>query len=346
MPIELGAYSDRTTFGHEVETLFTRRYFVGRASDFPERDCYRSFLLGSRVITVRRTAEGLRAFGNACLHRSNLIDPLGDGKRHFSCGFHGWSYDATGALALAPMTDISCIQRRQLSTFRLRQVEDLVFLDLGSEAVDLGKLPDALTHTGITFAPSFYRGSLTHRCNWKLLVDNVLESYHLNFVHRDTFLKSGFTSTSTHTWRGDDYVNTASIEPLPATSKLKTLQRLARKATHLYKHAYVFPNLLLSSTNDLIGYVARFHPVSEDVTDLHWELFELPEMLKLPPAVREHMRGEAIEFAVKTLEEDRVMIEACQIGMASHMGDLQLQPAEDRVAHFHQHYRMLMQHAC
>ncbi len=345
MPIELAAYSERATFEREMGTVFASRYFLGRASDFPEKDCYRSFLLGNKVITVRRTAEGMRAFGNACLHRSNLIDPLGEGKRHFSCGFHGWSYDAEGALSLAPMTDIQCIQQRELPRFGLQQVDDLLFLDVGEAQSDVGKVSAALAHTGITSAQAFHRSHLRHRCNWKLLVDNVLESYHLNFVHRNTFLKSGFTSTSTHTWQGDDYLNTASIEPLPATSKLKTLQRLARNATHLYKHAYVFPNLLLSSTNDLLGYTARFHPVDHETTDLHWELFELPELLKLPSAVREHMKSEAIEFAMTTLEEDRVMIEACQVGMASRMGGLQLQPVEARVAHFHDHYNARMSHA-
>lgn len=345
MSIELAAYSERATFEREIGTLFATRYFVGRASDFPEKDCYRSFLLDNKVITVRRTAEGIRAFGNVCLHRSNLIDPLGDGKRHFSCGFHGWSYDACGALSLAPMTDIKCINQRQLPRFHLQQVDDLLFLDLGEAASDITKVPNALAYTGITFAPAFHRGHLRHHCNWKLLVDNVLEGYHLNFVHRNTFIKSGFTSTSTHTWQGDAYLNTASIEPLPTTSKLKTLQRLARKAKHVYKHAYVFPNLLLSSTNDLIGYAARIHPVDHETTDLHWELFELPELLKLPSAVREHMKSEAIEFAMTTLQEDRVMIEACQVGMASRMGGLQLQLVEARVTHFHDHYNARMTHA-
>lgn len=346
MPIELGAYASRAAFEREIEVLFASRYFVGRASDFPECGSYRSFRLGPRIITVRRMADGLRAFGNVCLHRSKLIDPIGDGTRNFFCGYHGWTYATDGVLSAAPMADLSCIRQKQLPTFRVQQWDDLIFLDVNNEAADLTKLSQALTHTGISFSPAFHRGSLTHRCNWKLLVDNVLESYHFNLVHRNTFLKSGFTSTSIHRWQRDDYLDTGLIEPLPDTSKLKTLQRLAHKATHLYKHAYIFPNLLLSNTSDLVGYVGRFHPEDERTTVLHWELFELPEMLKLPPAVRESLRDEASKFAATTLEEDRVMIEACQIGVASRMGGLQLQPSEDRVAAFHDYYREQMQHVC
>lgn len=346
MPIELAAYSARDTFEREIGTLFTARYFVGRASDFPEKDYYRSFLLGDKVITVRRTTEGIRAFGNACLHRSNLIDPLGDGKKHFSCGFHGWSYDAEGALSLAPMADIQCIHRRQLPRFRLQQVNDLLFLDLGEATSDVAKVPGVLAQAGITFSQAFHRGQLHHSCNWKLMVDNVLEGYHLNFIHRNTFLKSGFNSASRHIWNLDQYTVVCHVETSPDEVKAKSLLRLLPNASHSYRHAYIFPNLVLSSTNNLIGYMGRMEPVSEDRTLLHWELFELPELLKLPQAIREHLRKEAIEFATTTLEEDRAVIESSQVGIRSRMGGFQLQPSEERVTHFHNYYQACMHRAC
>lgn len=345
MSIELAAYHERGILDQELAGIFAERLYVGNIHDYPDLDCYRSFTLGRKVITVRRTEEGIRAFGNVCLHRSNLIDPLGEGKRRFICGFHGWSYGAQGELAHAPFAEKTCIHRDALPRFPLADSQGLLFLGANGVAPDTSKIETAMQRTGVTLRPSFFRASILHHCNWKLLVENILESYHLNFVHRDTFLRSGFNTTSTHEWDADGYVNLASITPLAATSKASVLRRLARNAEHRYGHAYVFPNLFISNTNDLVGYVGHLQPVDEKSTILHWQLFELPMLAALPEAVREHIRKESIDFATQTLEEDRAMVEACQIGVSSALGNVQLQPIEDRIGQFHDYYNERMQHA-
>jgi phenylpropionate dioxygenase-like ring-hydroxylating dioxygenase large terminal subunit len=338
MSIDPAAYSDPSAFEGELRGIFSDRFYVGTTADFPDIDCYRSFVVGSKVITVRRTIDGLRAFGNVCLHRSNVIDPLGDGRKQFRCGFHGWNYDKGGRLIGTPFTDIACVAKTTLRVYPVAEVSGLVFVGLSGAAPDVEKVPSAFAKLGMTIAPPFRKESIVHECNWKLLVENILESYHLNFVHRGTFLKSGFTSTSTHEWESDGYVNTASIVPTAETSKLNTIRRLARNATHSYRHAYIAPNLFMSVTNDLIGFISHIYPLSPTRTLLNWELFELPSMMALAEAVRDHMRQEAAEFAATTLAEDKAMVESCQIGISSDTPSVQLQGIEDRVAQFHSYY--------
>ena len=345
MSIDLSAYSDRSAFDKEIASLFAKRLFVGTTADFPEQNCYRSFSIGKKVITVRRTAEGIKAFSNVCLHRSNIIDPLGEGNRHFNCGFHGWSYDSKGELHLAPFTDKGCIKHRSLATFPVIESAGLVFIGLASEAPQADHVPAALKKMKVTMSVPFHKEQILHHCNWKLLVENILESYHLNFVHRETFLRSGFNSTSTHQWEADEYVNVASIAPLPSADKTSTIRRLAKEAMHIYRHAYIFPNLFISNTNDLVGFVSHIMPIDEKTTLLSWELFELPQLIALPDAIRKHIRGEAIGFSQTTLAEDKCMVESCQIGIASDMRSMQLQPVEDRVSQFHDYYNRCMAHA-
>lgn len=345
MSIDLSRYSGSAALAHEISTIFSERLYVGSTADLPEIDSYRSFRLGSKVVTVRNTDDGIRAFGNVCLHRSNLIDPLGDGKRRFSCGFHGWSYGNHGELSFAPFTETACIKNRSLPVFPVAESEGFLFVGLSGHLPDIEKFPRVIEKLGLTRSAPFHRETMVHDCNWKLLVENILESYHLNFVHRGTFLKSGFTSTSTHTWEADGYVNTASIVPQPSTDKTKAVQKLARKASHSYKHAYVFPNLFISNTNDLIGFVSHLDPIDERTTRLTWELFELPEMHALPEPIRAHIRNEAIEFSQVTLGEDKCMVETCQIGITSEMASMQLQPIEDRVQQFHDYYNERTRHA-
>lgn len=345
MSIDLSRYSGPAAFNDEIATIFSERLYVGSPADLPEIDSYRSFRLGPKVITVRRTEDGIRAFGNVCLHRSNLIDPLGEGKRRFSCSFHGWTYGADGKLSFTPFTEKECIEHRALPVFPVAESAGFLFVGLSGQSPNIGKLPSVMDELALERSRPFHRETLVHGCNWKLLVENVLESYHLNFVHRGTFLKSGFTSTSTHTWEADGYVNTASIIPLPATDKTAAIHKLSRKASHSYKHAYVFPNLFISNTNDLIGFVGHLHPIDERTTQLTWELFELPELLALPDPIREHIRNEAIEFSQVTLGEDKCMVETCQIGITSDMASMQLQPIEDRVRQFHDYYNERTRHA-
>ncbi|MFK2901691.1 Rieske 2Fe-2S domain-containing protein [Dyella jejuensis] len=345
MPIDLRSYSERSAFDQEISSLFEQRFFVGNAASFKEIDTYKSFALGKKIVTVRKTAAGIKAFANVCLHRSNIIDPLGEGKRHFSCGFHGWSYDANGELSLAPFSERSCIKNRNLASFPIIESGGLLFTGLSGALPIVDKVPGALEKIGMTVSAPFHKEHILHKCNWKLLVENILESYHLNFVHRNTFLKSGFTSTSIHEWAAEDYVNLASITPLPSTDKTTAIRRLARNAAHVYRHAYIFPNLFISNTNDLVGFISHIIPLDEKTTQLSWELFELPQLFALPAPVREHVRNEAIQFSQTTLEEDRTMVESCQIGISSEMRSVQLQAIEDRVSHFHDFYNRHMIHA-
>lgn len=345
MSVDLSAYSDASVFGREIGSLFSERLYVGTTGEYPDLDSYRSFTLGAKVVTVRRTADNIKAFGNVCLHRSNIIDPLGTGKRHFICGFHGWSYDAGGELVFTPFTDKSCIKKRSLPVYPVSETADLLFVGLSGTSPCVEKIGPALEKTGITISEAFHKSTLLHNCNWKLLVENILESYHLNFVHRSTFLRSGFTSTSTHQWESDAYINLASIIPQPATSKTNAIRKLAKNATHSYRHAYIFPDLFISNTNDLIGFVSHIHPIDQTTTMLAWQLFELPEMKVLPPAIRDHIRNEAIDFSLTTLAEDKCMVESCQIGISSELRSLQLQPVEDRVQAFHDYYNKCMSHA-
>jgi len=344
MSIDLSAYSDPSIFSDEINSIFSERLYVGAPGDLADVDSYRSFRIGRKVVTVRRTDEGIRAFSNVCLHRSNLIDPLGDGNRRFSCGFHGWSYDAKGELAFTPFTDKACIAHASLPVFPVVEADGFLFVGLSGEDPPVEKFSGAIQRLKMTRSRTFHREALLHECNWKLLVENILESYHLNFVHRGTFLKSGFTSTSTHEWTGDAYVNTASIIPESSTDKTAAIHKLARNATHSYKHAYIFPNLFISNTNDLIGFVSHLLPIGETKTLLTWELFELPEMLALPEPIRDHIRNEAINFSQVTLGEDKDMVETCQIGVTSDMGSVQLQPIEGRVKQFHDYYSERMRH--
>ena len=85
------------------------------------------------VLIVRGDDGELRAFQNVCRHRGNsLCTGAGSELRELKCGYHGWTWDLSGALKRVPnrkgfgalrMSEfpVDRRQRRHVGTARLRQ---------------------------------------------------------------------------------------------------------------------------------------------------------------------------------------------------------------------------------
>lgn len=344
MSIDRAAYSDPSVFDEEMTRLFGARMYVGSIFDLSATNDYRSFQVGNRAITIRNTPEGIRAFNNVCLHRNALIDPPGSGNRPFRCGYHGWSYGDDGALKHAPLADGSAICNRQLTEYPVAQVEGLCFLGL-QEPPDISDIEQALHEAAIVPAIPFHEDVLDHACNWKLLVENVLEGYHLSHVHTNTFIPAGFTSTGHYDCHASGDVSWAKLSPAPKNDRSGALQRLSKDVGHFYWHVHVFPDLFLSNTNGLIGFQSNLIPTDAANTRLEWSLFELPALMRLSAPVREQMKGEAIKFSRAALAEDKMLVELCQLGLESKGEVFQLQPRESRLSQFHGLYQEKMGHA-
>lgn len=347
MSIEPAAYTRQDIFDAEIERLFAGRMYLCSIHELPEVDSYLAMRFGEASITVRHTAEGLRAFDNVCLHRCALIDPEGCGKRPFRCRYHAWSYAADGALRATPMVDSDDLSRRGLQSYPLTVVGEHVFIGLSGKAPVLDKMAHAMSETGIPLAnpAPFHRGELLQQCNWKLLVENNIESYHLSFVHAQSFIPAGFVSKSDYAWEHDAYTCWSRCEPTEATSKTAQLQRLSRQSRHEFRHIFVFPNLFLTATNHMVGFRSYMLPLAPDRTLFKWELFELPALLALPMPVREQIRGESIRFTEVSLQEDKPMVEACQVGLSSRHAAIQLRAPDARIQRFHDYYAEQMHHA-
>lgn len=323
--IDRRVYSDDRLFHVELERLFYPRQFVGVASDFVEEDSYRSFRLGKHAVTARRDGEHIRVLNNVCLHRNALIDPSGSGSKPFRCGYHGWSYGKDGVLLKAPLADTTRIAHCALTSFPVAQAGELAFCGLGGVLPEVDELRPLLDKQNLFFGKPFHEASIDHACNWKLLVENVLEGYHLSFIHPDSFPVLGFPSTSQHEWGTGLYTSWSLFKPPEGRDRSANYQRLSSQFGHFYFHIYAFPGLFLASTNGMIGYVGQVVPVDACHSRLVYQQFELPGLRALPESVRQPIRKEAIEFGHKVLEEDRIILESCQQGLESEGTDYQLQ---------------------
>lgn len=343
MSIDPQAYWRDDVLEREFQRIFARGLYVDTAQQVGAEGDYSSYLVCGRPFVTRNMGGARRSFENVCLHRAKLIDPPGRGNRPFRCGYHAWQYDAQGALERSPLAQDACIGRRQLKTCATVENRGLVFM-APEGGIDHGYGAAALDAIGFEIGALFHAESLDHGANWKLLVENVLESYHLSFVHQESFVPTGISSASatSETFLGRDSCLRIAGKQQEDGAKQGTKTRLIPGANTDYLHAYVFPNLFVSVTGGLVGFISHFKPQESGRTLLEWQLFETPLLMRQKAPVRSYIRQNAIDFTRKVLAEDLVVLEQSQVGIRHARGAHQLQPVEGRLAHFHETWLQMM----
>jgi phenylpropionate dioxygenase-like ring-hydroxylating dioxygenase large terminal subunit len=321
-------YFDPKIYEQEYSKIFNRTSFVCEASLLNTNNSYYSYLNFGRPISIRKCEDEFLAVENICLHRSNLIDPIGQGVRDFKCNYHGWKYESDGSLSRAPLADVSCLQRKILNSRKLAQYKDLLFYDDDGEIAEEIELLNEMNYLD---CGTFYQSELLHECNWKLLVENVVESYHISFAHPESFVPTGITSTSANFNKYKGGSSYFEIE----NKKIKDLES---DYSNNYKHAFIYPNLFVSLTAGVVGFMSYIIPISPEKTLLKWRLFETKNMSNYNESVKKYIRKNSIDFASRVLNEDLVLLNSSQLGIRHAKNKFQLQKAEERIDHFHRTY--------
>ena len=141
---------------------------------------------------VRARDGRLRAFHNVCMHRGHVLAEGKGNKTIFTCPFHAWSYDTTGALKAAGNAEN--VAGFRLEDFHLSEVAVdtlamLVLVNLDAGAPPLAHVAAGLApSTGAATSSGFDELKLVHEqhydiaANWKLTVDQN-ECYHCPVIH-------------------------------------------------------------------------------------------------------------------------------------------------------------------
>ena len=200
--LPFAAYRDESLFDLEMEHLFRGDWIAVCAEAALENaGDYLALDIGGEPLALVRGADGeLRALSNVCRHRGTLmlepgIDCLEKGT--IVCPYHAWSYADTGAFRGAPYTHGLKIdpEEHSLPAFRTETWMGVVFVCLDPDAPPLAQRlagiaphldefdPASFTAAGPMASPEVWDA------NWKLIVENGIESYHLFKVHEQTLEK-------------------------------------------------------------------------------------------------------------------------------------------------------------
>lgn len=203
--VHLGArniYTDAELFDLEMRYLFEGNWiYAAHESQLPKANDFLTLQAGRQPVLLTRGQDGeIRGFLNVCAHRGARVcrEKTGNKKVHM-CGFHGWCYNAAGALinvtdeakggypegfdkgqlGLTPVGQVASYRGFIFISLRadVQPLEDYLagaklFIDLMVDQAPDGKLEVIPGETSYSFSG-----------NWKLAAENGLDGYHVSTVH-------------------------------------------------------------------------------------------------------------------------------------------------------------------
>lgn len=206
------AYVDPTVFEAEVARVLSTGWVpVARESELQNVGDYRSADVAGVPLVVTRAASGdLHVLSRVCRHRGMLIVEGAGNAKALTCPYHLWRYGLDGTLAAAPAMEQSAVfDRAGCSLPRLKSERwgGWVFANidgrappLAPELAPLAARLQAVDPAGFVTADVI---ELDSPWNWKLMVENFLESYHHIGPHAETLQKTN-PGLGTYESCGDD----------------------------------------------------------------------------------------------------------------------------------------------
>ena len=173
--------------------------YVGHASEVKNPGDFRTRQVAGRPVIFCRDRKGeVRALFNVCRHRGALVCREREGNaRQFQCIYHGWTYNTDGSVKGIPGDDAYPPgydkQGKSLTPVpRLEHYKDFYFANLDPNAEDLHTyLAGAKDYIDLVVdqSPSGKMEIISGvqeydiKANWKLLVENSVDDYHLVTTH-------------------------------------------------------------------------------------------------------------------------------------------------------------------
>lgn len=350
-------YHDPVVLSNEYERLFGRTWnFVGFTFDLVNDNDYISAEVAGKPIVVQNFEGKLAAFLNVCSHRFSEIRCEQKGNGPLRCPYHGWTYNAEGVPVGIPsrprfdgLTE-DVILSMALRKYRVEVCGTLVFVSLDSNVPRLrqflGGAWNRIEIMSSSFGELIDRNELDMECNWKIAVENTLESYHVAFIHSKTFKMLGASGTDFQ-FEGTHSVWNASVSDAVERqmTKLENIFQTRPFKVKGYLHQLVFPSLTIATTYGNSFALQQIAPRSATRTTFTSYVFatKLPGENEVRENVRTMINDSVVQFNRAVFLEDKAICEAVQRGIKNGVGAGQLSDEELRVADFQNNYTEMME---
>ncbi len=309
-------YTSQAWFEHEAATVLRDGWHcLGRVDEIPEPgDFFTARLLNEPLIVVRADDSEIRVLANVCRHRGMPLAEGAGNARRFVCTYHAWAYGRDGALLRAARMQNEGFDQKncKLPTHNSYLWNGFIYVSLNPDTAPFEHPElDALV---APYEPDNFRlvhmAEETWHTNWKCLVENFMEGYHLSVVHPQTL--HGYTPTglATKLAGGGGFTSYAAIYPDDIESRGRGAEGLSdkeRKRSTLYS---VFPTQVASQAASLLVSLCIF-PISANEIRVKWTMSIYGDELDY------YTIQNRISLWEEVNREDREKLERMQVGLAS-----------------------------
>ncbi|HEY4177031.1 MAG TPA: SRPBCC family protein [Kofleriaceae bacterium] len=259
-PLVAADYGDPEVLRRELVVLRDSWQLVAANSELARHGDYVAAEVAGVPVVVRNEHGTLRGFVNVCAHRQSLVVPIGRGRsEQLRCSYHGWCYGPGGELVHVPdreSFDGLHVERLRLAPIAVDRVGELVLVRIGraptqSFAETVGALHDELRSVFERPLALVWRKHLVVDVDWKVIIDNAVESYHVPMVHPLTFGRYRPPEHHDHLL-APTFTRYRDAEPVsrnPRGIAMALAKRLVlgnAQPQSRTTHVHAFPNLLLS----------------------------------------------------------------------------------------------------
>jgi phenylpropionate dioxygenase-like ring-hydroxylating dioxygenase large terminal subunit len=317
-------------------------------SELPKHNDFMRFSWFGEDLVVFNDAGELTVFDNLCPHRGTRFFVDNSGNAPALCPYHGWRY-RNGEIHVARKEKfLDCdLGAMKLNRYRTEWVGDFLFTAISprssveEQLSDLGPLLERISRD-IDGRHDF--NAYTFECNWRVPIENALESYHVDMIHAHS-LGSLKLSEGRDEYLGCNSILWSQIGNSRTQRHLEALSRFFSLSSQYagYVSIYVFPFAMLTSTYGYSYSLQLFMP-GEDV---HCANFSSRLLLG---KVRDAASGAALEsFFDSTAKMNRQVFEEdhriCKrVSKAALDWDrpTALATSEAKIAHFRESYRSFL----
>ncbi|GKS77941.1 aromatic ring-hydroxylating dioxygenase subunit alpha [Acidovorax sp. SUPP950] len=356
-------YRDPDHHARELEGLFRESWvFVCMRFELGGL-VHRGVQVGGVSLLLQCDSQGLpRAFLNVCSHRHAQLCESGTHRGPARCPYHGWVYDREGVPVGIPAKHcfpevVAEPARFRLQEFNCEAVGQFVFVRISESGPALREYLGE-QYAFLERASEGMQGLLDEfrepvGANWKIVIENALEGYHVPAVHSRTFMQvDGMDRAET---APRFFLEDRRHSHLEHAADAQWVARFARMESKIgqwpwrfahYTHHHIFPNLTVTSFMGYSFHVQSFEPTASRQTTVHSRTVGV-EFTGTTPAgakMMEHIHADGHAFTRKVFAEDGGICTKVQAGV-----DQAQRPAlvgagiEDRVAHFQAAYARALQ---
>jgi choline monooxygenase len=248
-------FADELRLLRTLPSVFIPSAAIPNSGDHVERVCF-----GTPLFAVRGNDGRARVFRNACRHRSMALVEGSGCSRALVCRYHGWTYRLDGSLSHVPHADAFPdlnMSTRGLVEVTSSEVDGLIVIgalepDVVPSVEGAVVLTDGSPWRDKLLPAKRLVGteSAVLNINWKVLIEQFLEGYHIRSTHRETFFPLQYDDLNVVETFGPNsritfpYRNIERLRDRPE-SAWTTKQRM----TFVYQ---LFPNVMLATFPDQV----------------------------------------------------------------------------------------------